>query len=142
MHFAGLLLFSLVTLFWVLHGLRVARGAMRLPHLGDCRPAQDEDCPLVSLLFAARDDEDKLPAALATLKNIDYPSQEVIAVNDRSTDATAAILSEAAQSDSRLKVVTVDALPAGWLGKPHALQRWLLFTDADVRFRQDSLRRP
>jgi glycosyltransferase involved in cell wall biosynthesis len=48
-----------------------------------------------------------------------------------------------------LRVVHITQLPAGWLGKPHALEKayqastseWLLFTDADVRFKPDVLRR-
>ena len=80
---------------------------------------------------------------------IDYPGLEVIAVDDRSTDATGRILDEFANTDSRLRVVHVDELPKGWLGKTHGLQKaygassgeWLLFTDADVRFKPDALRR-
>jgi glycosyltransferase involved in cell wall biosynthesis len=50
---------------------------------------------------------------------------------------------------TRLKVIHVAELPGGWLGKTHAMWLasqqasgdWLLFTDADVRFKPDSLRR-
>jgi glycosyltransferase involved in cell wall biosynthesis len=149
MHLLGLLLFAIIALFWIAHGLRVAWSTRRLPWLKDYAPARDADCPSISLLFAARDEQEKLPAALETLKRIDYSALEIVAVNDRSRDSTARILAAAAQDDPRLKVATVTALPDGWLGKPHALQvafeaskgDWLLFTDADVRFRPDSLRR-
>ena len=61
----------------------------------------------------------------------------------------AKILEEFARAESRARVVHVETLPSGWLGKPHALQKayevstgdWLLFTDADVRFAPDALRR-
>jgi glycosyltransferase involved in cell wall biosynthesis len=127
----------------------VAYGATRLPWLRDFVPARDEDCPGISMLFAARDEEEKLPAALATLMEIDYPNLEIIAVDDRSKDATGRILDQFAATHPRLRVVHVEELPAGWLGKPHALQKayqastgeWLLFTDADVRFQPESLRR-
>jgi cellulose synthase/poly-beta-1,6-N-acetylglucosamine synthase-like glycosyltransferase len=149
MHIAGLVLFALIALFWVFHGMRVALGAIRLPHLRDFPALTDAECPSVSLLFAARDEEEKLPAALTTLQRIDYPQLQIIAVNDRSADATGRILQEAATQDPRLKVITVEALPPGWLGKPHALKQaygassgeWLLFTDADVKFRPDAIRR-
>ena len=83
------------------------------------------------------------------MMEIDYPGLEVVAVDDRSTDATGRILNEFAKAHSRLRVVHVDKLPKGWLGKPHGLQKayeassgeWLLFTDADVRFKPDVLRR-
>jgi Glycosyl transferase family 2 len=149
MHLAGILLFGFIALFWLTHGLRVAYGAFQLPWLKDFAPAPDSACPRISLLLAARDEEEKLPAALATLLEIDYPNLEIIAVDDRSSDATARILDEFADGHSRFRVVHVADLPPGWLGKPHALQRgyeessgeWLLFTDADVRFRPDTLRR-
>jgi glycosyltransferase involved in cell wall biosynthesis len=149
MHFIELVLFSFILAFWILQGLRIARGALRLPHLKDQAPCSPSDCPSVSLIFAARNEAEKLPQALATLEKIDYPALEMIAVNDRSTDSTSAILHGAVERDGRFKIVDVEDLPAGWLGKPHALQcghevsngEWLLFTDADVCFRPDSLRR-
>jgi glycosyltransferase involved in cell wall biosynthesis len=148
MHVFGLVVSGLIALFWLTHGLRVAYGAIRLPWVKDFALAADEDCPTISILFAARDEEEKLPAALATLMEIDYPNLEVIAVDDRSQDATGRILDEFAAAHPRLHVVHVTELPEGWLGKPHALQKayeassgeWLLFTDADVRFRADLLR--
>jgi glycosyltransferase involved in cell wall biosynthesis len=149
MHLFGMVFFGLIALFWLIYGLKVAYGAARLPWLKDCVPASDADCPRISLIFAARDEQQKLPGALATLIAIDYPNLEIIAVDDRSTDATARILDQFAVSHDRLKVVHVRELPTGWLGKPHALQRayevstgdFLVFTDADVKFQPDALRR-
>ncbi|HEY1423742.1 MAG TPA: glycosyltransferase family 2 protein [Candidatus Acidoferrum sp.] len=149
MHFVGLLFFATITIFWIAHGLRMALGALELPWLKNYSLAADTECPAISLLFAARDEEEKLAAALETLRQIDYPFLEIVAVNDRSSDGTAQILHAAQERDPRLKVVSIAELPDGWLGKPHALQRayeastgeWLLFTDADVRFRPDTLRR-
>jgi glycosyltransferase involved in cell wall biosynthesis len=80
---------------------------------------------------------------------IDYPGLEVVAVDDRSQDSTGQILDKFGATHSRLRVVHVERLPEGWLGKPHGLQKayeassgeWLLFTDADVQFKSDVLRR-
>ena len=149
MHLFGLLLFGLIAFFWLTHGLRVAYGALRLPWLKDFSLAVDANCPRISLIFAARDEEEKLPGALATLMEIDYPNLEVIAVDDRSNDATGRILDDFAAAHPRLRAVHVAELPPSWLGKPYALQKayeistgdWLLFTDADVRFKPDVLRR-
>jgi glycosyltransferase involved in cell wall biosynthesis len=149
MHFFGILFFGLIALFWITHGLKVAYGAVRLPWLRNFAPAADLDCPKISLIFAARDEQEKLPGALATLVSIDYPGLEIIAVDDRSGDATPQILDDFAARHPQLKVVHVRELPKGWLGKPHALQKGyevssgelIVFTDADVKFRRDSLRR-
>jgi glycosyltransferase involved in cell wall biosynthesis len=127
----------------------VAYGALRLPWIKDFIPAADCHCPRISLIFAARDEEEKLPAALATLTAINYPNLEIIAVNDRSQDRTRELLDEFALEHERIRVAHVDSLPAGWLGKTHALQtgyerstgEWLLFTDADVRFAPEVVRR-
>src|SRR5208337_2521788 len=117
--------------------LRFARGLWRraFAWLKSYAPAKDADCPRISLILAARDEEENLPAALATLIAIDYPRLEIIAVDDRSRDATSRILDDFAATHDRLRVVHVAELPKGWLGKPHALQKaykassgdWLLF---------------
>jgi len=149
MHFVRIALFGVIAVFWLTYGLRVAYGAIRLPWVRDFPPARDAECPRISVLFSARDEEEKLPAALRTLMEIDYPDLEVVAVDDRSQDRTGEILDAFAAAYPRLRVVHVDRLPEGWLGKPHGLQKaydassgeWLLFTDADVRFKPDVLRR-
>jgi cellulose synthase/poly-beta-1,6-N-acetylglucosamine synthase-like glycosyltransferase len=149
MHFFWILFFGLVACFWTTYGLIVAYGDLRLPWLKDYAPAKDACCPRISLIFAARDEQEKLPAALATLVTIDYPGLEIVAVDDRSSDATAQILDEFAAQHPQLKVVHVRELPKGWLGKPHALYRGfevsagelIIFTDADVKFAPDALRR-
>ena len=76
-----------------------------------------------------------------------YPNLEVIAVDDRSTDATPAILARLAAGDPRLTVVAGAEPPEGWLGKPHALFEGatrargeiFLFADADVRYAPEAV---
>lgn len=105
--------------------------------------------PRVSIVVAARDEAQGLEAGLHSLLAQDYPGYEVIVVDDRSSDSTPQILARAAARDARLKVIRVDELPAGWLGKNHALERGaaaahasiLVFADADVVFAPDVLSR-
>lgn len=145
----GTILLAIIAVVWVVQAVRAFFGMRNLPRLGDVPPLPAADCTSVSILFAARNEEEKLPQALATLLALDYPRYEMVAVNDRSSDATGRILEGAATRDARLRVLHVEELPQGWLGKPHGLQRayesssgdWLLFTDADVRFAPDVLRR-
>jgi glycosyltransferase involved in cell wall biosynthesis len=149
MHPFALVIFGGTALLWITLGLRVAYGALKLPWIKNFSPISGTDVPRISLLFAARDEEEKLPGALATLAELDYPGLEIIGVDDRSEDATGRILDEFAEFHARFRALHVKELPAGWLGKPHALQQayeassgeWLLFTDADVRFKVDVLRR-
>jgi Glycosyl transferase family 2 len=120
----------------------------RLPWLSEVAAAASQEFPPVSIIFAARDEAEKLPAAIETMLAQDYPRFEVIAVNDRSTDQTPAILHGLERARANLKVLDIENLPAGWLGKPHALVagyekshgEWLVFTDADVHFAPNVLR--
>ena len=148
-HFLPIAVLGLVAFVWLTLAIEAGFGVLKIPTLKDIAPLTDAECPSVSILFAARDEAEKLPDALATFLKLDYPRYEIVAVNDRSGDSTGEILESAARSDSRLKVVSVTSLPAGWLGKPYALQQayerstgeWLVLTDADVHFAPDVLRR-
>src|SRR6516162_4264654 len=149
MHPFGILFFGFIACAWLIYGSKVAYGDLRLPWVRDFAPLADKECPPVSVIFAARDEEEKLPSALATLVAVDYPGLQIVAVDDRSTDCTARILDDFAAAHPQLKVVHVKELPAGWLGKPYALLKGyeastaelIVFTDADVKFARDSLRR-
>jgi glycosyltransferase involved in cell wall biosynthesis len=149
LHIFGIIFFSGLAVFWILTAILSYRGMARIPVLTQVTPFDGTSFPRVSILFAARDEAVKLSEALASLLALDYPNYEVIAVDDRSEDATLEILNTFAQRDTRLKVVHISDLPQGWLGKPHALEmayressgEWLVFTDADVQFAPDLLRR-
>jgi hypothetical protein len=149
LHSFLIVLTSAIAFLWVLNAIDIARGVPKLPSIPNIVPLENAFCPAVSVLFAARDEKEKLPGALNKFLALDYPRYEVVAVDDRSEDGTAEILDAAARSDPRLKVAHINSLPAGWLGKPHAMQQayehssgdWLVFTDADVHFTQDLLRR-
>jgi cellulose synthase/poly-beta-1,6-N-acetylglucosamine synthase-like glycosyltransferase len=147
---------TILALAWV---SRIVEAALGMPSVGDVsRPEWDRNPvaaagnPLVSIIVPARNEEESIEQALRSLLALDYDNYEVIAVNDRSTDRTGEIMERVAgdlPSRKRLRVVHHRELPEGWLGKTHAMWTatnlaagdWLLFTDADVMFKPDSLRR-
>ena len=96
--------------------------------------------PRISVVVPARDEARGIEEAVRSHLAQDYANLEVIVVDDRSSDGTAAILARLAASNPRLVVVSGVEPPAGWLGKPHALHQGatrasgelLLFADADV----------
>ncbi|MEJ2398504.1 MAG: glycosyltransferase family 2 protein [Gammaproteobacteria bacterium] len=105
--------------------------------------------PRLSIVIPACNEAPYIESALKSLLAQDYPKIEIIVVNDRSTDDTGRIIERLASEDSRITPIHIESLPAGWLGKVHALHRgvqhargeWLLFTDADVHFAPGCLRR-
>jgi glycosyltransferase involved in cell wall biosynthesis len=107
------------------------------------------DAPRVSVILAARDEAPRVAETIRRLLQQRGVALEIIAVNDRSTDGTGEIVDRLAAGESRVRVEHVRELPAGWLGKCHALSvgarhataDWLLFTDADVHICDDLIRR-
>lgn len=113
-------------------------------------PLTGDDLPSLSIIVPARDEAAAIEEALQRMLSLDYPDYEVIAVNDRSTDGTGAIMDRvAAQVGDRLRVVHIEQLPEGWLGKNHAMSvgvsqargEFILLTDGDVMFDPLTLRR-
>lgn len=137
----------------------------------DRNPAVPTGNPRVAIIVPARNEESSIEQALQRLLVLDYDNYEVIAINDRSTDRTGEIMdamgscsgdppgppagaagaerNPGTNTPPRLKVVHIRELPPNWMGKAHAMWTaasqtdadWLLFTDADVMFRPDCLRR-
>jgi len=174
MHYFHWIVGTTLALAWF---SRIVDAAIGMPRVADVstaewdrRPAGN---PLVSIIVPARNEERDIEQSLTLLLALDYDNYEVIAVNDRSTDRTGEIMEKVARNHKqdpgapflasfarkpalsqpkggdRLRVLHHRELPAGWLGKTHAMWtatneakgEWLLFTDADVQFKPDSVRR-
>jgi len=144
-----MLLVALVFLFFALGSFAVLLQGYRAVPLLETIPPTPADAPRVSIVVSARDEERAIDGAVRSLLRQDYPDLEVVAVNDRSTDATGDVLRRVAREEPRLRVVEITELPAGWLGKTHGLARgaaaatgeWLLFTDGDVHLQRTALAR-
>ncbi|OGT36465.1 MAG: hypothetical protein A3F11_11800 [Gammaproteobacteria bacterium RIFCSPHIGHO2_12_FULL_37_14] len=103
-----------------------------------------EKLPAISIIFSARNEERHLPNAIRSMRSLNYPNFEIVAINDRSTDNTNLILKQF-ENDVNFKTKYIQTLPKGWLGKNYALHtasqlaknEWLLFTDADVVMKED-----
>ena len=138
---------------------RIVDAALGMPRVADIarpewdrRPENPNGEPRISIIVPACNEEEHIRETLAQLLTLDYSNYEIIAINDRSTDRTGQLADEVAagpQAQGLLKVIHINELPSGWMGKTHAMWTagqqangdWLLFTDADVLFKPDSLRR-
>jgi len=156
MHIFWWLLGGTLAVVWLDRLQDAARG---MPHVADISHPEwgrhPNPMPRVSIIVPARDEQEHVEAALASFAAQDYENLEIITVNDRSRDATGQIMDRAAQQaiaarpGLRFEVIHIRELPAGWLGKTHAMWQaatratgdWILFTDADVKLRSDALRR-
>lgn len=141
---------------WVLALLwtaMIAVALLKLPSVPDVLDARYAapipNLPLISVIVPARNEEADIEATLRSLVAIEGVRLEIIAVDDRSTDATGAIMDRVSADAVNVTVMHVAELPDGWLGKPHAMAvgaarasaPWLLFTDGDVLFAKDALLR-
>lgn len=105
--------------------------------------------PAVSVLIPARNEEESIGAAVASVLASRGVDVELIVMDDHSTDATAQVVASFAARDSRVRLEKAPALPAGWCGKQHACARLaerakheiLVFLDADVVLQPNALRR-
>jgi glycosyltransferase involved in cell wall biosynthesis len=118
---------------------KICRDLLAVPKLPHA-PAGGDPRPSISVVIPVRNEGERVRGTLIRLLEQQDVELELILVDDRSSDNTGAIAREIAARDPRLRVVRIDTLPAGWLGKVHACEiggraarhEWLLFTDGDV----------
>lgn len=99
---------------------------------------------LISVLLPARNASSTLPEALqSVLAQRGAPPTEIVCVDDASTDATAALLADAARQDARIKLVRGEGLglvAALNLGLSHCRGDFIARMDADDVAHPDRLR--
>jgi chlorobactene glucosyltransferase len=118
--------------------------AREMPRL-DPAPGGPARGPKVSVVIAARDEEDDLPATLDGLLAQDTSPLEIVVVEGGSRDRTREVIEARAP---RVRRVDEPPLPDGWVGKNWACWtgaratdgEWLLFLDADVRLHPAAVR--
>jgi glycosyltransferase involved in cell wall biosynthesis len=149
-HLATALLAWLVALIWLWKVTAAAFGLPRVPNLllpqHNISPAGS---PSITVIVPARNEAADIAATLHSLLAQDYTNFQIIAVDDRSTDQTGALIDTiASEHGDRLRALHITKLPPGWLGKTHAMALaarhaatdYLLFTDADVLFHPTAIR--
>ncbi|HZE25209.1 MAG TPA: glycosyltransferase [Blattabacteriaceae bacterium] len=118
----------LLALIWLVPALQLALHSSEVADLTqpEWNPPQDSPLPSLTIVVPARNEEAEIEAALRSLLQLNYPQYQIVAVNDRSTDQTGAImerLAAEAAAQGKLRIIHVRDLPPGWLGKVHAM--WL-----------------
>lgn len=141
----GAILISLASIPLFMMIMNVAGVYRRAPkHVPD-----DTNRFAVSVLIPARNEESSIgPAIESVLANQDV-ELELIVLDDDSADRTAEIVTNFHQRDGRVRLASAPPLPAGWCGKQHACHvlaglakhDHLVFMDADVRLKPDTLAR-
>ncbi len=94
----------------------------------------------VSVIVATLNEAQRIAPCLEGLMLQTDPMLEVLVVDSRSTDGTRELVEAAARRDPRIRLITDDPLPEGWVGKVWALEtgfrhargEWMLGIDADT----------
>jgi hopene-associated glycosyltransferase HpnB len=130
-------------ILWIALFLRIQQMDRSIASL-DSAPALPEPAggwPFLSVIVPARNEEKDVAACLESLLNQDYPSFELIFIDDQSADRTAAIARRVFEGHPHARVIAgADRPAADWVGKSWALVQggaqargdWLLFIDSDV----------
>ncbi len=117
---------------------RLLPGSTRRPPVPpDPAPRHDTT---VSVIVATLDEASRITPCLDGLMRQPAPLVEALVVDSRSTDGTRDLVAAAAARDARIRLLTDDPLPEGWVGKVWALEtglrqargEWVLGIDADT----------
>ncbi len=117
---------------------RLAPGRTRRPAVPPrAEPRSDTS---VTVIVATLNEARRIGPCLEGLMKQTAPLTEILVVDSRSTDGTRELVEAAAKRDPRIRLITDDPLPAGWVGKVWALEtglrhstgEWVLGIDADT----------
>lgn len=133
-----ILITLIVTLVLIGMVLIALVNTLTFPRLGAA--ARVAATPRVSVLIPARNEAAVIERTLRSWLAQSYLNTEIIVLDDQSIDATAEIVRAMDRQTPRLRLISGQPLPPGWLGKNWACQQLaeaaggelLLFTDADV----------
>ncbi len=102
---------------------------------------QDRELPKVSVVVAARNEEENIERCVNSIINLDYPKEklEIIVADDGSTDRTAEIVSQLQNNNPNLKLLKIKSQINNLKGKANALAQaigqatgeFIFMTDAD-----------
>ncbi len=145
--FLLLALIAFVATFYA--AVTLVLGMRKMKRLQDVPPYTEASAPRVSLIVPACNEEKTIEPAMESFLQQEYPNLEIIAINDRSVDATGEVLRDLQEKHPRIKVHEVTELPDGWLGKAHALHlgaehatgEYFIFTDADILLERTAISR-
>lgn len=135
-----LIIFQAVILLVIISNIWITR---RVRH-----HASPTEYPMVSVLIPARNEERSIARCVLSLLAQDYPSFEVLVLDDQSSDNTRVILESMAVSHPALRILNGEAPSGDLLGKNWACSQLarqakgelLFFTDADTISRPDTLK--
>ena len=114
--------------------------------LGQNLTAADPPSGRVCVVVPAYNESHVVAALVRSLRGETYPRLRVVLVLDRCTDDTGSLARAEIARDERFEIVEVDACPAHWSAKVHAVHAgvtrskgaadadYLLFADADTLF--------
>lgn len=120
---------------------RLLRGARRQPPILP-RTSTPQQASSVSIVVPTLNEADRIEPCLRGLVQQGEEVREIIIVDSRSTDGTREKVDAFAKQDKRIRLITDDPLPSGWVGRPWALQagylasspksEWVMGIDADT----------
>lgn len=102
------------------------------------------ETPLISILIPCHNEENCIRETLQHLDNIDYPSYEIIVIDDSSTDKTKEIIEDIAEKHPRIRTVFLQSNQgkgmALTMGALAAQGEFLVCIDADALLEPKSVR--
>jgi len=120
----------------IIHAIFWLFGFLVIWKINYCETSMDRyNKKTVSIIIPARNEEKNLPVLINSIKKQNFNLKEIILVDDSSSDSTPKI-----GRNFKIRVLTLNNLPPGWVGKSWACYNgakiatgdYLIFLDADT----------